>query len=51
MFLVMGERDARPTPVPVLYTSPTTVDIMRTGDSLKTSVGVDSGAEEDSVPV
>ena len=51
LFLDMGERDARATPVLELYTSPTTVDIMTPGYSLITSRGVDSGAKEAFVPV
>ena len=51
LFLAMGERHATPTPVPELYTSPTTVDIMTTGYSRITSVGVEISAVEDFVPV
>ena len=49
--LAMEERDALPMPVPELYRSPTTADIMIIGYSLRTSVDVEISAEEDFVPV
>ena len=51
LFLVMGERDAQPMPVPVLYKNHTTVVIMMTGYFRITSVAVATSVEEDSVPV